>query len=187
MCALTLEGWRCIIPAIIILYEMFIHAVKALHFLHAPPTVRIFTVLALLVFAVSVMSGGCGSSSSSFIYQSVNTTMNGAWSYESGTVTVNLGGASQELTVQNFSVLFDSCDIEEDTGSARFAAVGVLQGERLLLPMLFDRTAASTTRTDLDTWTADTEHGKFTVELQDDNSARLTGSHSTCSETMWLK
>lgn len=113
--------------------------------------------------------------------------MNGAWSYESGTVTVNLGGASQELTVQNFSVLFDSCDIEEDTGSARFAAVGVLQGERLLLPMLFDRTAASTTRTDLDTWTADTEHGKFTVELQDDNSARLTGSHSTCSETMWLK
>ena len=134
MCALTLEGWRCIIPAIIILYEMFIHAVKALHFLHAPPPVRIFTVLALLVFAVSVMSGGCGSSSSSFIYQSVNTTMNGAWSYESGTVTVNLGGASQELTVQNFSVLFDSCDIEEDTGSARFAAVGVLLGERLLLP-----------------------------------------------------
>ena len=102
--------------------------------------------------------------------------MNGAWSFNSGTVTATVNGFSQELAVQNFSVLFESCDIEEDTGSAKFAAIGALQGEYFMLPMLFGSTTASTTRTDLDTWTAETEHGKFTVELLDDNSAKLTGS-----------
>lgn len=154
-------------------------------FFMPPPTVRILTVLALLVLAVSVMSGGCGSSSSSFPYQTVNTTMNGAWSYESGTVTATVNGTRQELTVQNFTILFESCDIEQDTGSAKFAAIGVLQGEHALLPMLFDRTAITTTRTDSDTWTANTEHGTFTVELlSDDTSARLTGSMTLLGSDM---
>ncbi len=113
MCALTREGGQCNIPAIIIFTRCLSIEVKALHFLHAtPPTVRILTVLALLVFAVSVMSGGCGSSSSSFIPQSVNSTMNGAWSYDSGTVTATVNGTCQELTVQDLSVLFENCNIE---------------------------------------------------------------------------
>ena len=104
--------------------------------------------------------------------------MNGAWQYEGGTVTANVNGISQELTIQKFTVLFENCDIEEDTGSAKFAAVGVLHGERAILPMLFDKAAVTTTRTDSDTWTAKTQHGTFTVELLGDNRARFTGSMS---------
>ncbi|MBR0034252.1 MAG: hypothetical protein IJP54_01120, partial [Synergistaceae bacterium] len=67
-------------------------------------SVRVFTVLALLVFAVSVMSGGCGGSSSS-LSQNLNDRMNGAWVYNSGTVTANVNGMRSELTVLNFAVL----------------------------------------------------------------------------------
>ena len=155
---------------------MFIYEVKVLHLLHAPP-VRIFTVSALLVLAASVMSGGCGgSSTSSLSFPSTNDIMNGAWVYNSGTVTANVNGMRSELTVLNFAVLFESCDIEEESGSAVFAAVAPLQGEHFMLPIMFDKTAVTTTRNDSSSWTADTEYGRFTIELLDDNRARLTGS-----------
>lgn len=47
-----------------------------------------------------------------------------------------------------------------------------------MLPMLFEKMAITTTRNGLGTWTADTEHGQFTVELLDNDRARLTGSVS---------
>ena len=75
-----------------------------------------YAYLALLVFAVSVMSGGCGGGGDSLpSSQSVNDMMNGAWTYDSGTVTANVGGTRQEVRVMNFSVLFENCDIEEAT------------------------------------------------------------------------
>lgn len=147
-------------------------------FFMPPPPVRIFTVLALLVFAVSVMSGGCVGSSTSSVSspQSANDTISGAWHYDSGTVTANVNGQSVKMTVLNFAVLFESCDIERDTGSAVFTAVAPLQGEHFMLPMLFEKMAITTTRNGLGSWTADTEHGRFTIELLDDDRTRLTGS-----------
>ena len=136
-----------------------------------------YAYLALLVFAVSVMSGGCGGGGDSLpSSQSVNDMMNGAWTYDSGTVTANVGGTRQEVRVMNFSVLFENCDIEEATGSASFTALAPLQGENFILPLLFDRTTLATARTDLDTWAADTEHGRFTITLLSDDKARLSGS-----------
>ena len=76
----------------------------------------------------------------------------------------------------NFSVLFESCDIEEETGSAVFAAVAPLQGENFILPMLFEKTTLATTRTDLDAWSGNTKHGTFSITLLSDDKARLTGS-----------
>ncbi len=104
--------------------------------------------------------------------------MNGAWVYNSGTVTANVNGMRSELTVLNFAVLFESCDIEEESGSAVFAAVAPLQGEHFMLPIMFDKTAVTTMRNDSSSWTADTEHGRFTVKLLDNDRARLTGSVS---------
>ena len=140
-------------------------------------SVRVFTVLALLVFAVSVMSGGCGGSSSS-LSQNLNDRMNGAWVYNSGTVTANVNGMRSELTVLNFAALFESCDIENDTGSAVFAAAAPLQGQHFMLPLLFDKTTITTTRNAYGSWTADTEHGNFTVTLLSEDKASLTGSVS---------
>ena len=140
-------------------------------------SVRVFTVLALLVFAVSVMSGGCGGSSSS-LSQNLNDRMNGAWVYNSGTVTANVNGMRSELTVLNFAVLFESCDIENNTGSAVFAAAAPLQGQHFMLPLLFDKTTITTTRNAYGSWTADTEHGNFTVTLLSEDKASLTGSVS---------
>lgn len=71
------------------------------------------------------MSGGCGSSSSS-LPQSVNDTINGAWFYNSGTVTATVNGQSVNMTVLNFAVLFESCDIEEESGSTVFTAIAPL-------------------------------------------------------------
>ena len=61
------------------------------------------------------MSGGCGGSSTSSVSspQSANDTISGAWHYDSGTVTANVNGQSVKMTVLNFAVLFESCDIEK--------------------------------------------------------------------------
>ena len=143
------------------------------------PTLRIFTVSALLLFAASVMSGGCGgSSTSSLSFTSTNDTMNGAWIYNSGTVTANVNGMRSELTVLNFAVLFESCDIEEESGSAVFTAAAPLQGQHFMLPLLFDKTIITTTRNAYGSWTADTEHGNFTITLLSEDKASLTGSVS---------
>ena len=137
-------------------------------------------VILLVFFLFSCfVAGGCGSSSNNFADYSpanVNSVLSGAWRYTSGTVTANLNGTPHTMTVRDFAVYFTSCDLEDEDGSAIFAAVAPLQGEYLNIPLAFDESAITTKRTDLNEWTADTQHGTFTLQLLSDTTARLTGN-----------
>ena len=87
----------------------------------------------LLMFALFALlsSGGCGSSSdnnTSYIPSDANSVLTGAWRYTSGTVTATLGGTAHNLTVQNFAAYFGDCNVEDEDGTATFAAVAPLKG-----------------------------------------------------------
>ena len=148
---------------------------RASKFSHPP-----LYVILLVFFLFSCFTmGGCGSSSSNNFVDSfptnVNSVFSGAWRYTSGSVTAHLNGTSHAMTIRDFAVYFTDCDVDEEDGSAVFAAVAPLQGEYLNIPLAFDESTITTKRVDLDEWTATTPHGTFTIQLLSNTTARLTG------------
>lgn len=147
-------------------------------------------ILLIFMFVWIFGTGGCGGSSSNNFadnspadnspedYQpsNVNSILSGAWRYTSGTVTANLNGTTHNMTVRDFAAYFTNCNVANENGSAVFAAVAPLQGEYLNIPLAFDETSVTTKRTDVNEWTADTEHGTFTIRLLSDTTAQLTGN-----------
>ena len=140
-------------------------------------------MLLLCAMFALLTSGGCGGSSTSslselaggYVPSDANAVFSGAWRYSSGTVTASLNGTVHNLTVMDFAAYFTDCSVESENGTATFAAAAPLRGEHFAIPLVFDLTPVNTKRTDLNEWTADTQHGTFTITLISDTEARLTG------------
>ncbi|MBQ7154703.1 MAG: hypothetical protein IJR85_03990 [Synergistaceae bacterium] len=134
----------------------------------------------LLVCTCVFMSGGCGgSSSSSFVddytTENANASWTGAWVASSGSATVRAESSDYSLTIRNIAAVFDSCDVEDEQGTAHMTALIILDGA-LYLPVFFENLTLSTDRTGAASWTAQTPHGTLSITMTDEGKAQFSGA-----------
>ena len=134
----------------------------------------------VLVCACVFMSGGCGgSSSSSFVDdytpEDANSSWTGAWVASSGSATVRAESSDYSLTIKNIAAVFDSCDVEDEQGTAHMTALIILDGA-LYLPVFFENLTLSTDRTGSASWTAQTPHGTLSITMTDKGKAQFSGA-----------
>lgn len=126
------------------------------------------------------MSGGCGgSSSSSFVDEytpeDANASWTGAWVASSGSAAVRAESSDYPLTIKNIAAVFDSCDVEDEQGTAHMTALIILDGA-LYLPVFFENLTLSTDRTGSASWTAQTPHGTLSITMTDKGKAHFSGA-----------
>ena len=114
----------------------------------------------------------------------VNSIWDGGWVYQSGTAKTLFMNNEVSFKVQQLAMYFEDSNVSVDEGTSTISAVICLsadptvagQSVHLRVPVFFDKEAVKTKRTDSYEWTASTDHGVFTIDINPEtNVANLQG------------
>ncbi len=134
-----------------------------------------YYVRILITFSVTVLGGGCGSSTHN-ISQTPNEIFSGTWSMTSGTAQITMNGETDNLTFKDFDFNFSSCDLESTDGTAILSSFTIMKGSKSgYISAFLDNENIITERSG-DLWTFTMEGAKtLSMELLSETEANITG------------